>query len=125
MPVAAYETVTSVDLQATESQCDLDETLLASVANTGSDNVQENPEECYQKTISSYKNKQEPYLSVNAIKKSEKLVHFYTGLENFTIFMAAFQSLGDNVSCLKYAYSESCTCLSPDNQFLVMLVKLK
>lgn len=67
----------------------------------------------------------EPYLSVDVIKDSDKLVLFYTGLENFDVFMHAFWSLGDSVDHLKYAYSCGCKCLSSQNQFLLMLVKLR
>ena len=68
---------------------------------------------------------QEPYLCVNAIKHSDKFVHFYTGLENYFVFLHAFWSLGDNVNHLKFAYSGKCDCISPENQFLLMLVKLR
>lgn len=34
----------------------------------------------------------EPYLSVNAIKHSDKLLHFYTGLENYDVFLHAYLS---------------------------------
>ena len=37
----------------------------------------------------------EPYLSVNAIKHSDKLLHFYTGLENYDVFLHAYWSSGD------------------------------
>ena len=69
--------------------------------------------------------KKEPYLSIDAIKHSDELVHFYTGLETWDVFMHAFWSLGDNVNYLRYAYSVGCKCLSPVNQFLLMLVKLR
>lgn len=66
-----------------------------------------------------------PYLCVERLKVSDKLVLFYTGLETFNVFMHAFWSLGQNVNHLNYAYSESCTALTPINQFLLMLVKLR
>ena len=34
----------------------------------------------------------EPYLSVNAIKHSDKLLLFYTGLENYDVFLHAYLS---------------------------------
>ena len=55
---------------------------------------------------------------VNAIKHSDKFVHFYTGLENYSVFLHAFWSLGENFSHLKFAYSGRCDWISPENQFL-------
>ncbi|KAK7106775.1 hypothetical protein V1264_017993 [Littorina saxatilis] len=69
--------------------------------------------------------KGQPYLSVEAIKHDNKLVHHYTGLETIYIFMHAFWSLGDAVDHLIYTYSSGCTALTPVNQFLLMLVKLR
>ncbi|XP_070184167.1 uncharacterized protein [Littorina saxatilis] len=68
---------------------------------------------------------QQPYLCIDSIKHSDKFVHHYTGLESYSIFQHALWSLGENINCLKYAYSKSCACLSVENQFLLMLVKLR
>lgn len=69
--------------------------------------------------------KKQPYLSVEAIRHDDKLVHHYTGLETYDIFMHAFWSLGDAVDHMNYNYSKGCIALTPVNQFLLMLVKLR
>ena len=62
------------------------------------------------------------YLSVNAIKHSDKRLYFYTGLDNYNVFLHAYWSLGDNFDHLQYVYSERCDCISNETQFLSMLV---
>lgn len=66
-----------------------------------------------------------PFLSVESLEFDEKLLHYFTGLESFDKFVAVFQSLGPAVSYLQYYRTATVDKVSPMNQFLLMLAKLR
>jgi hypothetical protein len=65
------------------------------------------------------------FLGIEALQFDEELLHYFTGLETYEKFSAVFLSLGPAVSYLRYYRSESVVCMSPMNQFLLMLAKLR
>ena len=67
--------------------------------------------------------KKEPHLSIDAIKRSDKIVHFYTGLETYDVFSHKFWSLGDNFNHRSRHTLLDAKCLSSVNWLLFMLVK--
>ena len=66
-----------------------------------------------------------PFLSVEAFQYSNALLHYYTGLETFEKFEAVFRSLGPAVDHLRYLRTDTVTTISPMNQVLLMLAKLR
>jgi hypothetical protein len=69
--------------------------------------------------------KQDAFLSFANLSKDNELLHYYTGLENSKKLQCVFESLGPAVNCLTYYRTSSTVQLSPINQFIVMLAKLR
>ena len=67
----------------------------------------------------------QPYLSFERIKDNDKLVNHYTGLDSTATFLTVFWSLERGLDKLKSIYTQSCECLSTQDQFLFMLVRLR
>ena len=66
-----------------------------------------------------------PFLSVENLKNDQKLFHYYTGLETVDKFMAVYHTLGPAVDHLTYYRASTVENLTPLNQFLLMIVKLR
>jgi hypothetical protein len=66
-----------------------------------------------------------PFLSVQALQLDPELLHYYTGLKSFEKFQAVFDTLGPAVNHLKYLRTHRVKNLTPINQFLLMLTKLR
>lgn len=66
-----------------------------------------------------------PFLSVEVLQHDPDLLHYYTGLESFEKFQAVFETLGPAVNHLTYLRTQTVKNLSPVNQFLLMVTKLR
>ncbi|XP_071086338.1 uncharacterized protein [Haliotis cracherodii] len=65
------------------------------------------------------------YLCIEKLQYDNEGLHFYTGLENYDKFQCVFASLGPAVDHLCYSRTGTVDVISPQNQFLLMLVKLR
>lgn len=68
---------------------------------------------------------QPPYLSVENLEHKSELLHYYTGLVSYERFQAVFRTLGPAVNHLTYWRTRTVSTISPMNQFLLMLGKLR
>lgn len=66
-----------------------------------------------------------PFLSIETLQLDPELLRYYTGLESFEKFQAVFETLGPAVNHLIYLRTQTVKNLSPANQFLLMLTKLR
>lgn len=66
-----------------------------------------------------------PTLCVERLEFDTDLLHYFTGLESWGKFVTVFQTLGPSVNFLRYHRTGSVTKISPMNQFLLMLAKLR
>ncbi|XP_070184198.1 uncharacterized protein [Littorina saxatilis] len=96
----------TADRQSTTAQTDRAETRVAEVQ-------------------TEYRSTPPPFLSIEALQLDPPLLHYYTGLETHQKFTAVFNTLGPAVNHLRYLRSATVTNISPTNQFLLMLAKLR
>lgn len=68
---------------------------------------------------------EEAFLTFNRLSKDKSLLHYYTGLENADKLFAVFSSLGAAAYNLTYYRTVSTNGISPLNQFILMLAKLR
>ena len=59
------------------------------------------------------------------LRTDNELLHYYTGLQSSEKLLAVFATLGPAVNCLTYYRTKCLENISPLNQFLLMLVKLR
>lgn len=67
----------------------------------------------------------EPFLSYSKLCKDNSLLHYYTGLESGDKLKAVFATLGPAVEHLTYYRTKSVVNITPLNQFILMLAKLR
>ena len=67
------------------------------------------------------------FLCFEQLHKDEQLLHYYTGLESAKKLVAVFATLGPAVNHLNYHRTKTVDfdCISPINQFILMLAKLR
>lgn len=68
---------------------------------------------------------QHPAYSVHTYKNETRVLHFYTGLEDYNKLMFVFYSLGDAVKNLNYFYDKPPLHLDPLEQFCMTLLILR
>ena len=66
-----------------------------------------------------------PLLSITNLESDQRLLHYYTGLENVAKLMTVFSTLGPAVNHLTYFRTQTVTGITPLNQFILMLAKLR
>ena len=66
-----------------------------------------------------------PLLSITNLESDQRLLHYYTGLENVAKLMTVFHTLGPAVNHLTYFKTQTVTGITPVNQFILMLAKLR
>ena len=66
-----------------------------------------------------------PFLSITNLEGDPELLHYYTGLETTEKLMTVFASLGPAVNHLVYFCTQTVTGITPLNQFILMLAKLR
>jgi len=68
-----------------------------------------------------------PFLSLEELKKDKQLLHYYTGLECTQKLLTVFATLGPAVNHLNYHRTNTVEfeIISPLNQFILMLAKLR
>ena len=66
-----------------------------------------------------------PVLSFANLESDEQLLHYYTGLETAQKLNTVFATLGPAVNHLTYFQTQTVTGISPLDQFILMLAKLR
>lgn len=63
--------------------------------------------------------------TIKSYRKNNKVVHFYTGLENFQKLLVVFNTLGRFVHRLKYVYGDPPSRIDKFEQFFITLLLLR
>ena len=79
----------------------------------------------YSQTDTSIAMSSVPFLSISNLNGDHQLLHYYTGLESTDKLMTVFATLGPAVNYLTYFRTQTVTGISPLNQFILMLAKLR
>jgi len=66
-----------------------------------------------------------PFLSFENLQHDQDMLHYYTGLETVKKIMTVFYTLGPAVYHLNYFHTQTVTGITPLNQFILTLAKLR
>jgi len=66
-----------------------------------------------------------PFLSFENLQHDQDMLHYYTGLETVKKIMTVFYTLGPAVNHLNYFHTQTVTGITPLNQFILTLAKLR
>ena len=66
-----------------------------------------------------------PFLSFENLQHDPDMLHYYTGLETVKKIMTVFYTLGPAVNHLNYFHTQTATGITPLNQFILTLAKLR
>jgi len=128
-------TLSDLDVPSEDSHCDIDD--IASEVICGDCEPQDINSKCSQTDFSFLSsqcsstqtvNKEAVhFLSFDQLSGDEQLLHYYTGLESVKKLVAVFATLGPDVNHLNYHRTKSVDFdfMSPMNQFILMLAKLR